>query len=279
MQLQTDFICGKHAVQAFLENSQNQVSIHKIFLDAGLKKDAQLRQIEQAARKLHIPVMTCPREKLEQMSGKDTRHQGVVAVLSCVKELAFDELMELLHTGAPGGADIGTGGRMSAYEAGSRRPVPSSSPLLVLLDGIEDPHNLGAIIRTAESSGASAVLIPRHRAAGLTSTVAKTSAGAVAHLPIVRVGNLVQSMEELKKAGFWMVGLDSEAKQNYWDLDLNCPLVVVIGSEGCGLSRLVKEHCDFLASIPMLGKTSSLNASVAAGIFLYEVVRQQKNVS
>jgi 23S rRNA (guanosine2251-2'-O)-methyltransferase len=146
--------------------------------------------------------------------------------------------------------------------------------MVAVLDGIEDPHNLGAIIRVAEAAGVKAILIPQRRAAGLTGTVAKISAGALATLPVVRVSNVVQALETLKNYGFWVAALDLDAQEFFTDADLLRPLVVVIGSEGKGVGRLVKEHCDMLVKIPMLGKTESLNASVAAGIFFYEVVRQ-----
>jgi 23S rRNA (guanosine2251-2'-O)-methyltransferase len=149
--------------------------------------------------------------------------------------------------------------------------------MVAVLDGIEDPHNLGAIIRTAEAAGVKAILIPQRRAAGLTGTVAKISAGALANIPIVRVSNIVHALETLKKYGFWVAALDLDGRECFTDADLVRPLVVVIGSEGSGVGRLVKEHCDMLVKIPMLGKTESLNASVAAGIVFYEVVRQNRS--
>ena len=148
---------------------------------------------------------------------------------------------------------------------------------VVVVDGIEDPHNLGAIIRVAEASGVKCLILPRRRSVGLTGTVAKVSAGAIASLPLVQVSNLVHAIETLKKHGFWVVGLEGEATQIYTQADLKRPLVVVIGSEQSGMGRLVAQSCDFLLKIPMLGKTESLNASVAAGIFFYEVVRQNRS--
>ena len=236
------------------------VRVNKILLALGLERDSRVRQIKNLARNQQIPVQVCDRKKLDQIAGPARRHQGVVAMVSAaemwqldtfLQKLVLDKILRELN-----------GQNMDGYT-------------LALLDGVEDPHNLGAIIRVAESAGVKAIFIPQRRAAGLTGTVAKTSAGALANLPVVRVGNLVQCLETLKKYGFWVAALDLEARDFYTKVNLVRPLVVVIGSEGSGVSRLVKEHCDFLVKIPMLGKTESLNASVAAGIMFYEVVRQQ----
>jgi 23S rRNA (guanosine2251-2'-O)-methyltransferase len=148
-------------------------------------------------------------------------------------------------------------------------------PLFVVLDELEDPHNLGSIIRTVECAGAHGVIIPKRRAVGLTMTVAKTSAGAVEYVPVARVTNLAQALETLKQRGIWVVGAAGEAKQELYQLDLDMPLAIVIGNEGKGISRLIREKCDFLAKLPMFGQISSLNASVAASLFIYEAVRQR----
>lgn len=238
------------------------VRVNKILLATGQERDGRIRQIKSLARHQQIPVQNCDRNKLDQIAGPARRHQGVVAMVSAaemwkldtfLQKLVLDKILREMN-----------GENMDGY-------------MLALLDGIEDPHNLGAIIRVAEAAGAKAIFIPQRRAAGLTGTVAKTSAGALANLPVVRVGNLVQCLETLKKYGFWVAALDLDAPDFYTKVNLVRPLVVVIGSEGAGVSRLVKEHCDFLVKIPMLGKTESLNASVAAGIMFYEVVRQYLN--
>ena len=177
-------------------------------------------------------------------------HQGVVALAAPVK---FADLGEVLQNWSS-----------------------DKAPLLILLDGIEDPHNMGAIIRTAECCGATAVLIPKRHTAPINATVAKTSAGALESIPLVQVGNVAQTIEELKKQGFWVLGAHMEGQQTLYQADLTSPLVLVIGNEGKGLSRLTKERCDFLVTIPMYGRINSLNASVAAAILMYEAVRQRQ---
>jgi 23S rRNA (guanosine2251-2'-O)-methyltransferase len=186
----------------------------------------------------------------------DQVHQGIAAQISAAPFRELDEfLQELIE----------------------RREGNLNGCVLAVVDGIEDPHNLGAIIRTAESAGLLGLLLPVRRASGLTGIVAKTSAGALATLPVVRIHNLVRALEKLKDKGFWIAGLDSNDGQLYTKADLARPLALVIGSEGKGMTRLVKENCDFLLKIPMRGKTESLNASVAAGVVFYEVVRQMQS--
>lgn len=237
------------------------VKVNKILLATGGAHDGRIDKIKSLARKQKIPLQSCDRRKLDQLAGPQRRHQGVVAMISATEMWTLDTFLQKLVL------DLITrelqGKSMAGY-------------MVVALDGIEDPHNLGAIIRTAESAGARAVFVPQRRNAGLTGTVAKTSAGAVATLPMVRVSNLVHSIETMKKYGFWVVALDHEAEQVHWEADLTRPLLIIIGNEGKGVARLVKERCDFLVRIPMLGQTESLNASVAAGIVMYEVVRQCK---
>lgn len=237
------------------------VKVNKILLAAGAEHDGRIERIKALARKQKIPVQSCDRRKLDQIAGPQRRHQGVVALISAAEMWKLDTFLQKL-----------------ALDKISREMAGQSMDgyMVAVLDGIEDPHNLGAIIRTAESAGIKGILIPQRRAAGLTGTVAKISAGALANIPIVRVSNLVHALETLKKYGFWVAALDLDAAEFYTDADLNRPLVVVIGSEGRGVGRLVREHCDMLLKIPMLGKTESLNASVASGIFFYEVVRQSK---
>ncbi len=235
------------------------VKVNKIMLATGAEHDGRVEKIKALARQQKIPIQSCDRRKLDQIAGPQRRHQGVVAMISPAEMWKLETFLQKMVLD-----------RISREMAGKTM----AGYMVAVLDGIEDPHNLGAIIRVAEASGVKAILIPQRRAAGLTGTVAKISAGAVASMPVVRVSNLVQALETLKKYGFWVAALDLDAPEFYTEADLLRPLVVVIGSEGKGVGRLVKEHCDMLVKIPMLGKTESLNASVAAGIFFYEVVRQ-----
>jgi len=240
-------------------NRLSRVRLNKILIATGVRPDRRLERIQELARKQKVPVHSCDRKKLDQLAGPERRHQGVLAMVSPAEIWQLDDLLQKVELDRT--ALELSGQSLDGY-------------MVAVLDGIEDPHNLGACIRVAEAAGVNGLLIPQRRAAGLTGVVAKISAGAVASLPVVRVSNLVQSIETLKKYGFWVVGLDAGARQLYTEVDLRRPLAVVIGGEGKGIGRLVREHCDFLVKIPMLGKTESLNASVAAGIFFYEVVRQ-----
>jgi len=202
------------------------------------------------ARAHGAKVREVPRAKLDRLAGTD-RHQGVVAV---VAEYRYADLDGLLET------TLGRG----------------SVPLLAVLDGVEDPHNLGAVIRSAHALGAHGVIIPKDRAAGITPTVAKASAGAIEHCPVARVTNLAQSLEGLKEAGIWTVATAADADEDLSDVDLTAPTAIVVGSEGSGVRPLVRRTCDRVARIPMKGKVGSLNVSVAAGIALYEAARQRK---
>jgi 23S rRNA (guanosine2251-2'-O)-methyltransferase len=198
----------------------------------------RLQEIIDAARERAIPLRFEPREALDR-AANNAAHQGVVA--------------------------FGAAQRYADLEQ-----VVQSAELLVLLDGVEDPHNLGAIVRSAHAAGAAAVMIPERRAAGLTEVVAKAAAGALEHLPVVRVGNVTQTLEELKRRGFWIYGLDERARDLYSAIEYARPTVFVLGAEGQGIHQLVKEHCDALVRIPMAGAIASLNVSVAAGIVLFE---------
>ena len=199
----------------------------------------RLQEIIDAARERSIPVRFDAREALDRASNNAT-HQGVVAFGAAQR---YADLERVLGAGAQ---------------------------LLVVLDGVEDPHNLGAIIRSAHAAGAAAVLIPERRAAPLTETAAKAAAGAMEHLPVVRIGNVSQTLEELKRRGLWMYGLDERARDLYSETDFARPTAFVLGAEGQGLHQLVKQHCDALVRIPMAGAIASLNVSVAAGIVLFE---------
>jgi 23S rRNA (guanosine2251-2'-O)-methyltransferase len=215
------------------------------------RHDLRLQRLVEECRRENITVRFLPRIELDRMAGNNA-HQGVVAVTSAKQYSHLDDVVAAKR------------GKYS---------------LVVLLDGIEDPHNLGAILRTADAAGADGVLIPERRAAGVNATVAKTSAGASEHLPIARVTNVARTVEELKARNIWTVGLDERGSQTYDSLDYNMDCGLVLGAEGKGVHELVRKKCDFLVSIPMLGKVPSLNVSVAAAVVLYEVVRQRRSHS
>ena len=223
--------------------------IDRLFLLDGCQ-DGPVLTIRKEAKKKGTPIKFVTRERLDQMS-ETGRHQGVIAYAAAYEYAGVEEMLE----------------------AARQKGEP---PFLFLLDNIEDPHNLGAIIRTAHLAGAHGVIIPKNRAVGLTAAVAKTSAGALNYTPVARVANLAQTIEKLKKEGIWFVCADMDGTRMY-DLDLKGPIGLVIGSEGEGVGRLVREACDMTASIPMKGRINSLNASVAAGVLAYEIVRQRLN--
>lgn len=235
---------GRNAV---LELFRSGRTVDKLFVQDG-SQDGPVKSILREAKKQDTIVNFVPKERLDQLS-ETGKHQGVIA-LAAVCDYA--EISDMLAAAREKGED----------------------PFLILLDGIEDPHNLGAVIRTANLAGAHGVIIPKRHAVGLTGTVAKASAGAVSYTPVAKVTNLTQTMKELKKEGVWFVCADMEGEVMYRQ-NLTGPIGLVIGSEGEGVSRLVKETCDFTASIPMKGNIGSLNASVAAGVLSYEIVRQR----
>ncbi len=236
---------GRNAVIEALRAGE---TIDKIYLAKG-DTDKTLGHIASTARAAGVVVVEADRRKLDAMS-RTHAHQGVIA-LAAVREYATVE---------------------SILQSAADRGEP---PLLVVCDEISDPHNLGAIIRTAECAGAHGVIIPKRRSAGLTAVVGKTSAGAVAYLPVARVPNIAALLKDLKKQGVWVFGTAAEGTTSLYQADLKGPAAIVIGSEGDGMTRLVRENCDFLVSIPMKGRISSLNASAAAAILLYEAVRQR----
>lgn len=221
--------------------------IDRLLIQDGAQ-DGPIQTIRREAKKRDVLVRFVAKERLDQLSGTD-RHQGVIAYAAAY---AYAEVADIL--------------------AAAR--AKNEPPFLILLDNIEDPHNLGAIIRTANLAGAHGVIIPKNRAVGLTAAVARTSAGALNYTPVARVTNLARTMEELKKEGLWFACADMDGTTMY-QLDLTGPIGLVIGSEGDGVGRLVKEKCDYVASIPMKGDIDSLNASVAAGVLAYEIVRQR----
>ena len=237
-------IIGRNAV---LEAFRSGKTIDKLHILDGCQ-DGPIKSILREARKQDTMVKYVSKEKLDSLS-EHGRHQGVVAIAAAYEYAQMEDLFQ------------------KAEEKGE-------APFFVLCDEIEDPHNLGAIIRTANLAGAHGVIIPKRRAVGLTGTVAKVSAGALYHTPVVRVTNLARTIEELKKQGMWFVCGDMDGQQMY-DLDLTGSIGLVIGNEGNGVSYLVREKCDFVASIPMRGDIDSLNASVAAGVLAFEIVRQR----
>lgn len=237
---------GRNAV---LEAFRSGKTIDKLFVQDGCK-DGPILSITREARKHDTLIKYVPRERLDQLS-ETGKHQGVIAYAAAYEYAEVEDILK------------------NAREKGEE-------PFIFLLDNIEDPHNLGAIIRTANLAGAHGVIIPKRRAVGLTATVAKTSAGALNYTPVAKVTNLAATIEELKKEGLWFVCADMGGESMY-RLNLKGPIGLVIGNEGEGVSRLVKEKCDYIASIPMKGDIDSLNASVAAGVLAYEIVRQRLN--
>jgi 23S rRNA (guanosine2251-2'-O)-methyltransferase len=217
------------------------------------RQDSRVEEIVQAARARNISVRFEDRGQLDRLAdSKD--HQGIVALVAARAAGTLDEIL-------------------AAANAGTGR---GEKGLIVLLDGVEDPHNLGAVIRTVLAAGAHGVVIPERRAAGLTDTVARASAGALAHLAVAKVTNLVRTMEELKEAGYWLVGLDERGDKNYTDVDYTSPVGIVLGGEGKGLHELTRKRCDFVVSLPTTGPVKSLNVSVAAGVVLFEALRQRR---
>ncbi len=245
-ELQEGVVAGRNAV---LEALKRPEGVEKIFILRGGHEGSIVRIIALAKEK-KINVQECDRVKLEFLTGSQN-HQGVAAYLRQKDYCTVDDILAC------------------ARERGE-------PPLIVVADEIADPHNLGAIIRTADACGAHGVIIPRHRGVGVTPAVSKSSAGAVVHVNIAKVTNLSQTLAELKEKGLWVYGTDGAARDCVFDVDLTGPAAIVIGSEGAGMSRLVSEHCDFRLKIPMYGEVNSLNASVAAGVLLFETVRQRR---
>ena len=236
---------GRNAV---IEALRTQTNIDKIYIQRG-ETDKTLGHIASKARAAGIVVVEADRRKLDGMS-RTHAHQGVIALAAVREYVSLEDIL----------ADAAAKGEQ---------------PLLVVCDEISDPHNLGAILRTAECAGAHGVIIPKRRSAGLTSIVAKTSAGAVSHMKVARVPNIPALLKDLKKQGIWVFGTAADGTTGLYQADLKGPAAIVIGSEGDGMTRLAAENCDFLVSIPMKGDLNSLNASASAAILLYEAVRQR----
>ncbi|HYN89693.1 MAG TPA: 23S rRNA (guanosine(2251)-2'-O)-methyltransferase RlmB [Ardenticatenaceae bacterium] len=240
-----DLIYGRHPV---LEALQSGAGVRRVLLAAGSKPGGVIAEIQAAAAAAGVPVIEVSRQTLDRRA--EGNHQGVVAEVEPFRYADVDDVLS----------------------AAARRDEP---PLLLLLDGLQDVHNFGALLRTAEAVGAHGVLIPKDRSVSVTATVYKTSAGAVSYLPVAQVTNLVRAMNDLKEQGIWFAGLDMAGPQRYDQANLTGPLGIVVGAEGRGLGRLVAETCDFLVHLPMRGKIESLNASVAGSVLMYEALRQR----
>lgn len=241
-----NWITGFHAVEEALSAGR---PLDRVVLARG-RHGERIESVVRLAKSRAVPVRFENREQIDRLVGT-REHQGVAALASARATVELEDLLA----------------------------KKTDRGLLVFLDGIEDPHNLGAIARSALASGAAGVVIPERRAAGLTDTAERASAGALAHLPVARVKNLVRAIDEAKRAGYWMIGLDERAQKNYTDADLKGSIGIVVGREGEGLHELTRKSCDFLVSLPTSGPVRSLNVSVAAGIMLFEVVRQRRAVS
>ena len=244
-----DRLTGIHAVREALEAGR---AFERIVIARG-RQDTRMEAIVQLARKRNISVRFEDRTQLDRLADSPD-HQGVVALAAARETATLEDILA--------NANAGTG--------------RGEKGLIVLLDGVEDPHNLGAVIRTALAAGAHGVVIPERRAAGLTDTVARASAGALAHLPVAKVTNLARAMEELKEAGYWLVGLDERSDKTYTEVDYTSPVGIVLGGEGKGLHELTRKRCDFVVSLPTTGPVKSLNVSVASGVVLFEALRQRR---
>lgn len=240
-----DQVEGRNSVLELLESGKD---INKIFITKG-EKHGSINKIIAIAKEKRVIIVEKDKKQMEEMSST-SNYQGVIAI---VPPFEYCEIEDILD------------------EAKTR----NEEPFVLILDGIEDPHNLGSIIRTAETAGVHGVIIPKRRAATVNSTVNKTSAGAVEHMKIARVTNITDALERLKKAGLWICGTDIKTDTYYYNQDLTGPLGIVIGNEGSGMSEKVRKNCDFLVKIPMKGKVTSLNASVSTGIVVYEAVKQR----
>ncbi len=244
--LSEDILAGRNAVAEALKSGR---TVNRLLVAEG-DTQGSIREIIRLAKESGVVTEMVPRSQIEAIVG-GIRHQGVIAYTSPVDYTSLDEIL------------------ISARQKGD-------SPFLLLLDELEDPHNLGAILRTADAVRVDGVLIPKRRSCPLSATVAKTSAGAVEYVPVARIGNIVQTIQALKEEGFWIVGADMNGTSDYFDADLTGPLVIVVGNEGKGISRLVRENCDILVRIPMLGSINSLNVSVAGAVLMYESLRQRQ---
>ena len=236
-------VTGKNQVIEALKSGQ---TVNKVFL---LRDGRGLNEIHKIARENKVPIQYVSKKKLDSIDGGG-KHQGAAVILAARSYIDFEDLL-----------------------ANCKKV---EKPLLLILDELEDPQNLGAIMRSAEAAGCQSIIIPERRSVSLNNTVARTSAGAIEYIPVCRVKNLADTIENLKKEGFWVVGCDMSGKEQIYDVDLNIPIALVIGGEGKGIRRLVQEKCDYLVRIPMEGRLNSLNASAAASVVLFEALRQRK---
>lgn len=241
-----EVVAGRNAVKEVLRSERD---INKIFIQEGANKN-QLQDIIKLAKERRVVVQTVPKHKLDGLT--DVQHQGVVAMTAAHEYVSLKSL-----------ATLGS----------------NSNNHLIVLDGLEDPHNLGSILRTADATGFKGVIIPKHRSVTLNSTVAKTSTGAIEHIPVARVTNINQALDELKDNGYWIVGTDGDSRDDYRTIPGDVNLAIIIGSEGKGISKKTLEKCDFKVHIPMVGQITSLNASVSAALLMYEVYRKQHPVN
>lgn len=245
-----DYVWGRNPV---LETLRSNRKVKRLLIAEGQRESPALASILQEIHRQHVPVETVPRQRLDQLS-QGAVHQGCLAVVEARKYATLDDLLAFAQS-------------------------KNEEPFLLILDAIQDVNNLGSLLRTAEAAGVHGVIIPLHHAAEVNATVIKTSAGATEHLLIAQVTNLTHTLEALKKENIWVIGLAGETKTEYDQADLTGPLALVVGNEGKGISRLVREHCDLLVRLPMHGQINSLNAAVAGSIALYEALRQRTQKS
>jgi 23S rRNA (guanosine2251-2'-O)-methyltransferase len=245
--MQRDKIFG---IKPVIEALRAGRPVQRVLIAEQRKSDQEVQEIIRFARGGGIEVRMTTRDALNR-EAPNALHQGVLAVVAAHEYATLDDIL-----GIPS--------------------QKKQTPLFLVLDGVEDPRNLGAILRTAEVAGVHGVILPERRAAGLTETAAKTAAGAVEYVPVVKVVNIVNTLEDLKKCGVWIAGADAGGGLVYWDADFIRPTAIVLGGEGKGIRRLVREHCDYLVSLPLMGRINSLNVSVASGVLLYEVLRQRR---
>ena len=242
-----EWIAGRNPV---IEALRSDRDINKIIIAEGSQK-GQMQVVLGLAKERNILVQFVPKQKVDQLT--DESHQGVVAQVAAYQ---YAEVDDILQNAADKGEDA----------------------FILILDELEDPHNLGSILRTADAAGVHGIIIPKRRAVGLTATVAKLSTGAIEYVPVARVTNLARTIDELKERGVWVFGTDADGSQDYRNMDATMPLALVIGSEGKGMGRLIREKCDFLVHLPMSGQVTSLNASVAAALLMYEVHRKRRPI-
>ena len=243
----SEMIAGKNPV---LEALRSGREINKLWIAEGVKKSG-VQELIELAKERGVLVQFVPKQKIDKLA---ENHQGIVASVAAYDYAELDDLFNAAQS-------------------------KNEDPFFIILDELEDPHNLGSIMRTADAIGAHGIIIPKRRAVGLTAVVAKASTGAIEHVPVVRVTNLAQTVDELKDRGVWIAGTDAKGSQDYRKMDATLPLALIIGSEGKGMSRLLKDKCDFLYHLPMVGHVTSLNASVAAALLMYEVYRKRQEAN